>query len=121
MITAILPLITVPQGADFVYPITWSSKVGEVTTPVDLTGCTARMQARARINDADALFTLTTENGGIVLGGETGQIELVFAAEMTVTHVWSRAVFDVEVILPSGKIRRLCKGSLVLDREVTRD
>jgi hypothetical protein len=121
MITAILPLITVPQGADFVYPITWSSKVGEVTTPVDLTGCTARMQARARINDANALFTLTTENGGIVLGGETGRIELVFPADMTSAHTWSRGLFDLEIVLQSGKIRRLCKGPIALDREVTRD
>lgn len=46
---------------------------------VDLTGKTARMQIRRDRDDTEALFELTTENGGIALGVD-GSITLTIAA-----------------------------------------
>lgn len=61
----------------------------EVTTlldsnqqPVDLSARTGRLQIRRDRDDADALFTLTTENGGLSLGAD-GKIAIAIAAADT--------------------------------------
>lgn len=50
--------------------------------PVDLSGRTARMHIRRDRDDANAVFELTTENGGITLGSE-GQITITVPASDT--------------------------------------
>ena len=56
---------TIYQGATFRRRLRWSVKGTGV--PIDLTGCTARMQVRVEKESPTALLTLTTENGGISL------------------------------------------------------
>lgn len=50
--------------------------------PVDLSGRTARMHIRRDRDDANAVFELTTENGGITLGSQ-GQITITVPASDT--------------------------------------
>jgi hypothetical protein len=50
--------------------------------PVDLSGRTARMHIRRDRDDADPVFELTTENGGITLGSD-GQITITVPASDT--------------------------------------
>lgn len=88
--------------------------------PVDLTGCTARMHARAKIGDATALLTLTTENGGIALGGVAGTITINISAVATAALTWKSAVYDLEIVLSTGDVRRLMAGSISVSFEVTR-
>lgn len=88
--------------------------------PVDLTGCTARMQARAKIGDASALLTLTTENGGIELGGVAGTIKRKLSDAETAALTWKSAVYDLEITFSTGRVRRLMAGSISVSFEVTR-
>lgn len=44
-----------------------------------------------------ALKTLTTENGGITLGGVNGTIDLFISAADTVAFDWEEAIFDLKV------------------------
>lgn len=88
--------------------------------PVDLTGCTARMHAREKIGDATALLTLTTENGGIALGGAAGTITISMSAVATAALTWKSAVFDLELVFSTGAVRRLMAGSISVSFEVTR-
>lgn len=111
--------LMIEQGATFRKVLTW--KAGTPPTPVDLTGCTARMQMRGTITDAVPLITLTTENGGIVLGGVAGTIELVITATVTAAITWAAAVYDLEIVFPSGDVRRLVYGPVTVSLEVTRD
>ncbi len=111
--------LLIEQGATFRKTLTW--KAGTPPVPVNLTGCTARMQMRTEIAAATPLVTLTTENGGIVLGGTAGTIELFIAAVDTAAFTWTTAVYDLEIILANGDVRRLLYGPVTVSPEVTRD
>lgn len=72
--------LTIYQGATFRKRLTWKALSG---TPIDLTGCTARMQVRSEVESDAVLLSLTTENSGITLGGATGTIDLLSADDET--------------------------------------
>lgn len=111
--------LLIEQGATFRKLLTW--KAGTPAVPVDLTGCTARMQIRGVIDDAAPLVSLTTENGGITLGDDAGTIELYISDTDTADMAWTTGVYDLEVILANGDVRRLLFGPVAVTQEVTRD
>jgi hypothetical protein len=88
--------------------------------PVDLTGFTARMDIRKTLGSATVIHTLTTENGGITLGGAAGTIELLIPALTTETFDFGNAVYDLELISAVGVVTRLVGGAITLSKEVTR-
>jgi len=108
--------ITAEQGATFTRTITWNTSAG---TPVNLTGYTARMQVRADYDASTALLDLTTENGGITLGGALGTIVLTATATATAALSSGSYVYDLELVLGST-VTRLVQGSFVVNAEVTR-
>ena len=110
------------QGATFFESWAWSTAPDESSayTPVDLTGCTVRMQIRAKIEATTPLLTLTTENGGISLGGTAGTIELLIDADDTAALTWTSGVYDLEIVFPGGQVTRLTYGSVTVSPEVTR-
>lgn len=111
--------LKIDQGATFRKLVTW--KVGPPPgTVVDLTGCAARMHARAKISDADTLLDLTSANGGLVMGGTAGTVEIKLTATQTEAITWSSAVYDLEVEFGNGDVRRLLQGSISVSPEVTR-
>ena len=111
--------LLVEQGATFRKTLTW--KAGTPPVPVNLTGCAARMQMRTEIAAVTPLVTLTTENGGIVLGGTTGTIGLFIAPVKTAAFARTTAVYVLEIILANGDVRRLLYGPVTVSPEVTRD
>lgn len=111
--------LTIYQGATFRKRLTW--KAGTPAVPVDLTGCTARMQVREEVDSASALLTLTTENDRITLGGTAGTIELYVSDEDTADITWEGGVWDLEIVHPGGEVTRLAQGSVSVSPEVTRD
>jgi hypothetical protein len=104
------------QGASFDYTFTW--KIDNV--PVNLSGYTARMQVRRNHPAPEAVLTLTTENGGIVLGGALGTIAI--AEEPSVTEEISAAkyVYDIELESSDGEVYRILEGAFTVSPEVTR-
>lgn len=88
--------------------------------PVDLTNFTARMQIRSDINSADIIVSLTTENGGITLGGANGMITLLISATATAAFTFQSAVYDLEIVDAGGVVTRLLSGNITLSQEVTR-
>ena len=58
--------LTIEQGATFRQVFRWQDKSKQ---PFDLTGFTAKLMMRQSVASPSTLKTLTTENGGIVLGG----------------------------------------------------
>ncbi len=109
--------ITVNQGSHFTLPITWKD---QNQVPINLTGFTARMQAR-RTHDATTHFIeLTTENGGITLGGAAGTITLSLSAAATAAISAETGVWDLELISSGGIVTRLIQGEITISKEVTR-
>lgn len=109
--------LVINQGATFRHKFTWQDGKKR---PVDLTGYTARLQARESIESAAAIINLTTENGGIVLGGTTGTITLHLSAAATAAIMIKKLVYDLELVAPNGDVIRLVGGTISVSPEVTR-
>lgn len=116
---------TIEQGTTYEDDFTWRVDDGSdpPTGPIiNLTGCTARMQIRPTISDATIIQELTTENGGIIItgGNVAPNIQWIITDLQTEAMSFTTAVYDLEVVLSTGKVRRLLKGTVSLDKEVTR-
>lgn len=108
------------QGETYDKTMTW--KVGADKTPVDLTGCTARLQVRSFVDSTVKLLDLTTQNLGIILGGINGTIQLLISATNTAAILtWTKGVYDLEIQFANGvTVRRLMEGKVKVSKEVTR-
>lgn len=117
---------TIEAGTTMEIPLVWKDPSNN---PYNLTGYTARMQARPSIDSTTVLHEWTTENGGITITPAEGKI--VLAADDTETASWQSwtvtppstsptAVYDLEVISGSGFVTRLLEGTITIKKEVTR-
>ena len=114
--TAPIYNFTIMQGSTFQRIITKKDASG---TPVNLTGYTARMQARNDLNSA-VVLDLTTENGGIVLGGVAGTIELNITATATASLIAPNTlIYDLELV-NGAVVNRQLQGEIRVSAEVTR-
>lgn len=110
--------IEIEQGPYFSVVLTWKNKATGV--PNNLTGYTARMHIRESRSSKTALHVMTTENGGIVLGGVAGTIELIIPDATTEKFVWESAFYDLEMVDGTGKPKRLLSGKVWMIPEVTK-
>lgn len=112
--------LLIEAGATFNAVLTWQDPDGD---PIDLTGYTARMQARTKADAADTILDLTSDpDGGITLGDEDGTITIKVAADTTDDLPAGAAVYDLELEAPgpAGDVVRLVEGSITVRRQVTR-
>lgn len=105
----------IEQGATFNLLLTWEINA----VPVNLTGYTARLQARVDIEDTETILSLTT-GAGITLGGAAGTISLDQSAAQTAVLPNGEYVYDLELIASNGVVTRLVQGQLTVSAEVTR-
>jgi len=112
--------LTIYQGSTYIKAFQW--KTGKPAVPVDLTGCSARMQIRKRVVDTDVLLELTTENNRIVITAPTeGKFEIRLTAAETAALSFKTGVYDFEIVYPGGEpVYRLFEGSVEVIPEVTR-
>ena len=108
--------IVCDQGATFSRVFTWEDSTAN---PIDLTLYTARMQVRATVESASTLLSLTTENGGITLGGIAGTITVTATATQTAAIAAGCYVYDLEMVT-GAVVTRLVQGQFTVDAEVTR-
>lgn len=108
--------LEVDQGATYSKKFVWKDSTG---TPYNLTTYSARMQIRRSVGASSFMVELTTANGGIVLGGALGTIEIVIS-ETNSKLLTGDGVYDLELV--NGPIvTRFAEGSVVLSKEVTRE
>jgi hypothetical protein len=100
----------------------WTLKSGSPAVVTDLSDYKARMQIRSELESPTVLAELTTENGGITLGGPLGTIALFLSDTTTAAFLWDSAVYDLELIAPGigGDVTRRIEGSVSVSKEVTR-
>jgi len=108
------------QGATF--NRAWEIVEEGTTSPMDLSGYTARMQIRAKIKDTDPLLELTTENGGITIDAtpEKTTITLYIPPDETEALTVSKGVYDLELVDLALDVYRLMQGEITIHKEVTR-
>lgn len=116
--------LTMYQGASWDYTFTWTTTAGTVTTPVNLTGYSARMQVRETQASTATILSLTS-GSGITLGGTAGTILLEASATTTAGVAASSSpqtvyVWDIELVSGAGYVTRLLEGNFFVDPEVTR-
>lgn len=92
----------------------------EYNQPVNLSGLTARMQIRAKLDDVAVIKELTTLNGGIIINNTAKTIEIYISATDTALFSFQSAVYSLELVSASGEVTQLINGTLTLVREVTR-
>lgn len=116
--TAGLYNTTIEQGARYDRTITWYD---ENDALVDLRTYTARAQYRDHHAHNEIILELTTGNGGIVLGGLLGTIQLIATtAQTTALLAEVFGVWDLEMVDASGEVTRLLEGVFSITPEVTR-
>jgi hypothetical protein len=109
--------LRIEQGASFDVSITYYDSAGSA---VNLTSYTARAKFRPTY-DAAPILTLTTENGGITLGGTAGTISLTASAVTTAAFSSpSNGVYDLELANPSGNVTRMIEGKYNVTPEATK-
>jgi hypothetical protein len=109
--------LAIYQGVTYANPLLFRAADG--TTPLNLTGYTARMQVRERVESSAVLLELTTENGRITIDGPTGTVTLALTATETAAIDWAAGVYDLELV-DGATVYRPLEGRVRIDPEVTR-
>ena len=110
--------LKIDQGATYSKKAIWKS--GNPAQPVNLTGCTAKMHVKDKVGSPTTLLELTTENGGIVLGGVLSSIEFCkLSAAATSQITWTTGVYDLKIIFPDQTVKRKIAGNIVISPQIT--
>jgi hypothetical protein len=91
----------------------------EYNQPVNLTGYTARMQIRSKLEDLTVLTELTTENNRILIDNTLKTITLTIPANVTAALNFQSAVYSLELVNGS-EVTPFIGGTVSLIKEVTR-
>jgi hypothetical protein len=107
--------LALPQGQTWDTEFLWEAD-GD---PVNLTGWTARMMLRATAEAASPTVSLSTATSTMT-ALSTGVIGLSYSAISSAAITAATYLYDLEVVNPSGTVRRLMQGNAVVSREMTR-
>lgn len=108
--------LDIQQGADFA--VAWDIFAPDGVTPLNISGWSARAQARATTESTTALYNWSNVLGNLV--PEAGSLTLSVTAAQSSAWAWQRAVFDVELIDLLGKVASVDRGFIIVIPEVTR-
>ena len=89
-------------------------------TPIDLTGFSAAMQLRKNYYSKEAIDTLTSDNGRLVIDAKKGCITAMFHHEETQAYPAQVVVYDLEITSKDGQRTRIVEGKITIRAEVTR-
>jgi len=113
--------LVLEKGTDIDVTFNWGTGTNPFV-PNNVTGYTARMQWRVTADAVAILAEFTTANGKLVVDGPAGKFTLVVSATESAGWGFTEAVYDLEIIAPGPptKVKRLLKGTVTIDPEVTR-
>lgn len=111
--------VTFNQINSLAYTPYTSGGVLEYNQPVDLMGLTARMQIREKLTSDTIIHELTTENNGIVFDNTYKTITISIPDQATTNLSFTSGVYNLEFI-GGGEVYTFAKGSVSLEKEVTR-
>lgn len=97
-----------------------SGGVLEYNEPVNLTGFTARMQLREKLDSTTTLAEYTTENGKLTIDTATSKVTISVDATTTAGYTFNTAVYSLELVSSGGQVTQLILGNITLVKEVTR-
>ncbi len=114
--------LLIEQGVTFEWTLLFPLNAKNPAGPkLDLTGYSARMHIRPELESAAVLVNLSSASGGgMTITPLDGRLDIEISALDTSALTFEKAVFDLELVRPNGKVLRLFKGSVSLSLEVTR-
>ena len=126
---AVYPL-TIDQGETFRLTLVYAlpgATPSDPPVPIDITGATGRMQVREKYG-SPVLAEASSENDGIAIEGPEGRIHLVLTAVQTdamgvkegSTKPRETALYDLEITLPGGDVKRVVEGTIAIRPNITR-
>lgn len=111
-------------GTTFSFGVTWQTQAGDVVTPVDITGCTARFQMREVASGA-LLAQASTESDGIkIIDGVKGEISVSLLPTKTkglTNKIIGDVAYELRGYFPSGDVYTLMSGFVAIVEGVIRD
>lgn len=109
------------QGTDKRLVLALTSKGADGTAEVfDLNGYSVAMQLRTATYAPEAIDTLTSANGRLVVDADAGKITVIFPHDITEAYPPRTFVYDVEITNFEGEISRILSGRIKVTPEVTR-
>jgi hypothetical protein len=80
----------------------------------DLTDYEATLEVRAEKGDSTVLLTLSTDNGGIIIDEEEGEITLVSDVAEIEEQEWTQGIYDLTITAPGGDTEAILYGAFVI-------
>ena len=108
----------VDQNTTFTFQVQYTQD-DEAETPIDLTGASAKMQARDTKGTGKVAFTLTSPSGGITIDGPEGLLTVKATPTQTNKLFFPKSAYDIMVIDSNGNKIKLLGGFLTLSRSET--
>jgi len=117
--------LALTQGATFRRHLVWrqpqtaeQKAAGQPGTPYDLTGASAHMQVRTKVNRPSLLDL--HDGAGITLGGDAGTIAIELTSAQTMALELKRpGVYDLFVTFSSGDVLRVVQGAVSVELAIT--
>jgi hypothetical protein len=112
--------LTIYKGSTFSKNFQW--KTGTPAVPVDLTGCTLKMQVRKNVMDTNVLAEFSSTNGLLtVTNAAQGRIALEIPASTSTAFTFMAGVYDIEItFVGTGDVYRIIEGCFSAIPEVTK-
>jgi hypothetical protein len=117
--TAVAYNTVIDQGADWFITFIWKDPAG---VPIDMVGYTAALQLRSYPASPTAVLSLSTQNNGITIIDEDGQIDVHATNQQTAIIDEGVYFYDLEVtdVGNGGTVTRLSQGQITVSAQVTR-
>lgn len=111
MITKLPP---VKNGDTWSFSFVWSNN----NTPIDLSGCSAKMQVRDRAGLLMA--TASSTAGEITINGPTGTVAVTFPATSTASVPAGQYLSDLQITFTNGTVQSSSTVSITVEEGITR-
>jgi len=108
--------IVCPQGSTLDQQLTYS--IDDIV--VNLTGYSARMKVKEKYSSTLSTLDLTNVNGGIVLGGTLGTINVVVTSTQSSEISAKEYIYDLELVSSANIVTRIIEGKFIVTPEVTK-
>ena len=108
--------LQIDTGSDTTYIFSLVDRKGNT---IDTTGYAARMQIRPYVHSEIVYDELTTSNGRLEFI-DGCKLKVTMTNEATDAYKFDKALYDIEVIDPNGKVTRIVEGRVIARHGVTR-
>jgi hypothetical protein len=105
----------IDQGMSFDFVLEYTDNLN---APIDITGCTAKLQARDISSSQKLSFTLSVGDG-ITVDGPNGKLTVHATPAKTKELPFPKSEYDLVLTDTNGNKEKLLKGFLALSRTVT--